>query len=119
MGNDARRAIEDAKERLSEAVKADVAGAIRDNSEVLVGMADENFKKTMAAAKGELDRKHQQFEGLAKPLSSGYEICSTREGRRRGSGGRTRSAVTTLSDGMPRRTRMAWSGYSLIVPPET
>ena len=26
----------------------------------------------MAAAKGELDRKHQQFKGLVKPLSSGY-----------------------------------------------
>ena len=36
-------------------------------------MADENFQKTMAAAKGELDRKHQLFEGLVKPLSSGYE----------------------------------------------
>ena len=56
LGRDARRAIEDAKERLSEAVKADVAGALRDNSEVLVGMADENFKKTMAAAKGNSTR---------------------------------------------------------------
>ena len=73
LGRDTRRAIEDAKERLSEAVKADVAGAIRDNSEVLVGMADENFKKTMVAARGELDRKHQLFESLVKPLSSGYE----------------------------------------------
>ncbi len=68
-GRDARRAIEDAKDRLSEAVKDEVAGALRDSSDVLVGMADENFQKTMAAAKGELDRKHQQFEGLVKPLS--------------------------------------------------
>ncbi len=72
-GNNARRAIEDAKERLGETVKVEVAGAIRENSEVLVGMADENFKKTMAVAKGELDRKHQLFEGLVKPLSEGYE----------------------------------------------
>ncbi len=72
-GNNARRAIEDAKERLGETVKAEVAGAIRENSEVLVGMADENFQKTMAVAKGELDRKHQLFEGLVKPLSEGYE----------------------------------------------
>ena len=57
---------------------ADVAGAIRDNSEVLVGMADQHFKKTMAAAKGELDRKHQLFEGLGKPLSSGYERLNRR-----------------------------------------
>ena len=72
-GNNARRAIEDAKERLGETVKAEVAGAIRENSEVLVGMADENFQKTMAVAKGELDRKHQLFEVLVKPLSEGYE----------------------------------------------
>ncbi len=71
-GSGARRAIEDARERFGEAVKADVAGAIRDHSEVLVGMADENFKKTMAAAQGELDRKHQLFEGLVKPLSDAH-----------------------------------------------
>ena len=31
-------------------------------------MADENFKKTMAMANGELDRKHQLFEDLVRPL---------------------------------------------------
>ncbi len=50
-----------------------MAGALHDNGNVLVGTAGENFQKTMAAAKGELDRKHQMFEGLVKPLSSGYE----------------------------------------------
>ena len=41
--------------------------------EMLVGMADENFQKTMAAAKGELDKQHQLFQGLVQPLSNGYE----------------------------------------------
>ena len=39
FGGDTKRAIEDAKERLSEAVKVEVAGALRGSSNVLVGMA--------------------------------------------------------------------------------
>ena len=73
QGGDARRVIEDAKEHLGEAVKAEVVAALRDNSRALVGMADENFQKTMAAARGELDRKHKLFQALVKPLSEGYK----------------------------------------------
>ena len=102
LGRDAQRAIEDAKERLSEAVKADVAGAIRDNSEVLVGLADGNFKKTMAAAKGELDRKHQLFEGLVKPLSSGYEKLNPQIEQLARAPRPTRLPRRTRSTGTPR-----------------
>ena len=52
--------------------RAEAAGAIRENTEVLVGMADGDFRNTMAAAKGELDRKHQLFQVL-QSLSNGYE----------------------------------------------
>lgn len=69
QGGDATSAVEDLKAGLGEAV----ATALRDGSRALVGMADENFQKTMAAAKGELDDKHRRFEGLVKPLSEGYE----------------------------------------------
>ena len=72
LSRGARRAIEDAQGRLSETVKAEVAGAIRDNSEVLVGMADANFQKTMAVAKGEFDQQHQRFQGLVQPLSDAH-----------------------------------------------
>ena len=61
--DDVRWLIEEATEHLGQAVKADVNAALRDSGGVLVGMADENFQKSVAAAKGELDRKHQTIRG--------------------------------------------------------
>ena len=69
----ALRAIEDMKERLGLAVKSDVAQSMQENSQVLVSMANENFRKSMADAKAELDRKHQLFDELVRPLATGYE----------------------------------------------
>ena len=68
QGDDAAKAIEGLRAGLGETV----ATALRDGGRALVGMADENFQKTMAAAKSELDDKHRRFEGLVKPLSEDY-----------------------------------------------
>ena len=70
--DDAQRVIEEVKEHLGQAVRADVSAALKDSSELLAGMADSNFRKTMAEAKSELDKKHLLFAGLVKPLSEGY-----------------------------------------------
>lgn len=67
-GGDAAKAIEDARAGLGETV----ATALREGSDALVDLADANFRKSMAEAKGELDKKHLLFVGLVKPLSEGY-----------------------------------------------
>ena len=64
--------LESAKEQLSEAFQATASRVAANNSAQFLELADQNLAKTMAAAKGELEQRHQQFQELVKPLSENY-----------------------------------------------
>ena len=67
-GGAAAEAIKAASDRLRDAV----AKAVREGGDALVGLADQNFRKSMAEAGGELSEKQREFESLVKPLADVY-----------------------------------------------
>lgn len=69
---DARQLLEQAKEQFSAAAELSAAEALKGNSEQFLKLANENLGRTMEQAKGELERRHLQFQELVKPLADNY-----------------------------------------------
>ena len=68
----AQDVIETAKAQLGETFKAAAADALSGNSGQFLKLANENFDKTVALAKGEFHRRHEQFQSLVQPLAENY-----------------------------------------------
>ena len=64
--------IEAAKEQMGETFKATAGEALASNNEQFLNLANENLGKTLEEAKGEFEKRHQQFQSLVKPLSDSY-----------------------------------------------
>ena len=86
-GGEAAQAIREAKAGLGDAV----ATALREGGSAMVGLADQNFGKLLADARGELGEKHRRFESLVKPLS---DACGKLEPHLDQLGAQMRSVTT-------------------------
>ena len=64
--------LEKAKEQLRESFEATASRVVANNSAQFLQLAEQNLSTTMAAAKGELEQRHQQFQELVKPLAENY-----------------------------------------------
>jgi|GEM_PF-40828 len=61
--------LQKANEKLKDAFNALSAEALKNNNESFVTLAKATLETQMTDAKGELDKKHQAFDALVKPLS--------------------------------------------------
>lgn len=68
----ARQLLEQASQQLGEQFKATAADVLQANSRQFMELSEQNLGKTMADAKSELERRHNQFQELVKPLSENY-----------------------------------------------
>ncbi len=69
---DALDLIDNAKKELRATFASMARSVAQESNDEFLRLADQNFGKSMAAAKGELDRRHAQFAELVKPLSENY-----------------------------------------------
>ena len=69
----AEQIIEAAKAQMSDTFGATAARALESNSNQFLNTANENFNKTLAEAKGELEKRHTEFAALVKPISEQQE----------------------------------------------
>ena len=65
--------VEAAKQQLGESFQATAAQALQSNNEQFLTLARENLGRTVESAKGELEKRHEQFQTLVKPLTENYE----------------------------------------------
>ncbi|MDE2802218.1 MAG: DNA recombination protein RmuC [Chloroflexota bacterium] len=65
--------LETAKEELRDTFKAAASDVVANNSQQFLQLANENFGRSMEAAKGQLDQHRQQFEAEVTRLSKFYE----------------------------------------------
>ena len=72
QSDEAQAILDAAKEQLNEAFKSTASSALQNNNQAFLTLANENLGKTLESAKGELDRRHQQFQELVKPLAENY-----------------------------------------------
>ena len=70
--DNAEKIIEMAKEGMNDTFQATANRALRDNNSLFLDVAQENFGKTLEAAKGDFKQHHERFEALVKPLSQDY-----------------------------------------------
>ena len=68
----ARQLLEQASQQLGEQFKATASDVLQANSRQFMELSEQNLGKTMADAKSELERQHNQFQELVKPLSENY-----------------------------------------------
>ena len=66
------RLLETAREQLRDTFQATASDVVARNSQQFLQLADQNLAKTMETAKGELEKRHQQFQELVKPLTENY-----------------------------------------------
>ena len=72
QSDEAQAILDVAKEQLNEAFKSTASSALQNNNQAFLTLANENLGKTLETAKGELDRRHREFQELVKPLSENY-----------------------------------------------
>ena len=72
QSDEAQAILDAAKEQLNEAFKSTASSALQNNNQAFLTLANENLGKTLESAKGELERRHQQFQELVKPLAENY-----------------------------------------------
>ena len=72
IADNAQQIIESAKTQMGETFRAAAADALSGNNQQFLSLANENFGRTMESAKGEFDRRHQQFQEMVKPLAENY-----------------------------------------------
>ena len=65
--------LETAREELRDTFKAAASDVVANNSQQFLQLANENFGRSMEAAKGQLDQHRQQFEAEVTRLSKFYE----------------------------------------------
>ena len=58
--------------QLTETFQSSATTALQNNSKQFLELAQENWGKTLEAAKSEFHQRHQQFQELVKPLSENY-----------------------------------------------
>ena len=58
--------------QLTETFQSSATTALQNNSKQFLELAQENWGKTLEAAKSEFHQRHQQFQELVKPLSESY-----------------------------------------------
>ncbi len=68
----AQQLLDSAQAQFSETAKLTAAEALQGNNDQFLKLANENLGKTLESASRELDRRHQQFQELVKPLSENY-----------------------------------------------
>ena len=68
----AQELLETAKSQLGEQFKATASDVLQSSNKQFMELSEQNLGKTMEQAKGELDKRHQQFQELVKPLSENY-----------------------------------------------
>ena len=68
----AQELMETAKKQLGEQFKATASDVLQSSSKQFMALSEQNLGKTMEQAKGELDKRHQQFQQLIRPLSENY-----------------------------------------------
>ena len=64
--------LETAKKQLGEQFKATASDVLQSSNKQFMELSEQNLGKTMEQAKGELEKRHQQFQELLKPLSENY-----------------------------------------------
>ena len=72
QSDEAQAILDAAKEQLNEVFKSTASSALQNNNQAFLTLANENLGKTLETAKGELDRRHREFQELVKPLSENY-----------------------------------------------
>ena len=58
--------------QLTETFQTSATTALQNNSKQFLELAQQNWGKTLEAAKSEFNQRHQQFQELVKPLSENY-----------------------------------------------
>ena len=75
---DVQTILDATKLQMAESFQAAAATALRTSSENFLTIAQENLGKTLEAAKGEFQLRHQQFEQMVKPLAENYNKLDPR-----------------------------------------
>jgi DNA recombination protein RmuC len=68
----AQELLETAKKQLGEQFKATASDVLQSSNKQFIELSEQNLGKTMEQAKGEFEKRHQQFQELVKPLSENY-----------------------------------------------
>ncbi len=72
----AEEIIKAAEERMDKTFQAAAGKALESNNKQFINLANQNFATAMKGAKGELDKRHQQFQALVEPLAKNYNALN-------------------------------------------
>lgn len=65
-----------AEDRMGQAFQAAAGKALESNNKQFINLANQNFETAMKGAKGELDKRHEKFQALVKPLADNYKALN-------------------------------------------